>query len=463
MAIDAPDLIHELRSHLFEWLPRQAWFDALEGEIDDITVIRTETLRRQWPLVLWVPLEVEIDGAPVICQTVLALAPEVPDVVPSGAILGEVPSSTGPVMAYDALADPEAAAAFVAHVGDGIGTTAVTAIVDDPWLTTLELAQRWELTLYRRVQSGAHPDVELTALLAPDGRGLTRPPAAVWRKNHHDLASVRRGVRRGESAAELSRASVAELLARRSQPRENPLDVIEPMGTLGQALAALHVGLADQLGSSDGSGSTLAAVLSSRLPRQLDELAIARVSATYRRLAYADDLGRFIRVHGNLDLSAAERTRGAWTFTRFGCCPDSDLVTDQEPLSPLCDLAGLLHGVGRCAAAALDAALAEREQAGDHGDDPDFYEQAARRELAVLAEAWEERSVDAIIAGYTSNDEVHRLLPVERISRDALLTLFELELSVRDLVRSADRGPDLLRIPVEAVEDLAAASVRARW
>ena len=75
MAIDAPDLIHELRSHLFEWLPRQPWFDALEGEIDDITVIRTETLRRQWPLVLWVPLEVEIDGAPVICQTVLALAP----------------------------------------------------------------------------------------------------------------------------------------------------------------------------------------------------------------------------------------------------------------------------------------------------------------------------------------------------------------------------------------------------
>ena len=41
MAIDAPDLIHELRSHLFEWLPRQPWFDALEGEIDDITVIRT--------------------------------------------------------------------------------------------------------------------------------------------------------------------------------------------------------------------------------------------------------------------------------------------------------------------------------------------------------------------------------------------------------------------------------------
>ena len=81
----------------------------------------------------------------------------------------------------------------------------------------------------------------------------------------------------------------------------------------------------------------------------------------------------------------------------------------------------------------------------------------------MLAEAWEERSVDAIIAGYTSNDEVHRLLPVERISRDALLTLFELELSVRDLVRSADRGPELLRIPVEAVEDLAAASVRARW
>lgn len=464
MPIDAPDLIAELRNHLFDWLPRQPWFDALEGEVADITVIRTETLRRQWPLVLWVPLEVEIDGAPVLCQTVLALAPVVPDAVPESAILGEVPSSTGPVMAYDALADPEAAAAFVSHVGDGVGSSTVTALVDEPWLTTVELGQDWELTMYRRVQAGPHPDVELPALLAPDGRQLTRPPVAVWRKNHHDLATLRRRVRRGVSGADLCRVSVAELLALRCQPRENPLDVVDQMGSLGRGLAELHVGLAEHLGSTEGSGSALAAVLTERLPRQLDEMAMARVAATYRRLAFADDLGRFIRVHGNVDLASIEHGRSTWTFARFGCNPDSDLRLDHEPLSPLGDLAGLLHGISRCAAAALDDAVSLRASSGDESaDDPDFYEQAARRELAVLAEAWEERAVDAVIAGYTSNDAVHRLLPVERISRDALLTLFELELSVRDTVRSADRGPGLLRIPVEAVDALAGASVRARW
>ena len=479
MAIDAPELIDELRNHLFDWLPRQAWFDAHESEVAEITVIRTEVLRRQWPLVMWVPLEVEIDGAPVICQTVLALAPVVPDVVPGRAILGEVPSSTGPVMAYDALADPEASAAFVEHVADGLGATsnAVTDLVDEPWLTTIELANDWEVTLYRRVQSGPHPDVELTTLLAPDGRQLTRPPVAVWRKNHHDLATLRRRVRRSVSGAELCRASVTELLARRCQPRENPLDVVEQLGGLGRGLAALHVGLADHLGSAPGVGDRLAVVLGARLPRQLDELAAARVAATYRRLAFADDLGRFIRIHGNLDLAAVEHSRGAWTFSRFGCNPDSDLLLDQEPLTPLADLAGLLHGIGRCAAAALDEAMAQRsgsgaasgagsgdQRPGDDDDEaPDFYEQAARRELAVLAEAWEERGVDAVIAGYTSNDEVHRLLPVERISRDALLTLFELELGVRDRVRELDVGPQVLRIPVEAIDELAAASVRARW
>ncbi len=142
-------------------------------------------------------------------------------------------------------------------------------------------------------------------------------------------------------------------------------------------------------------------------------------------------------------------------MTRFGCSPDSSLMFEQLPMSPLCDLAGLLHGVGRVAAQAL-ADVSDPDATG-------YTEQANQRELAVLAEAWEERSVDALIAGYTSNDEVHRLLPVERISRDALLTLFELELSVRDAVRALIVDPDLLRIPVDEVAELADGAVRTRW
>ncbi|MFN8053104.1 MAG: hypothetical protein U0Q22_16785 [Acidimicrobiales bacterium] len=466
MAFDTEVLIPALRAHLFEWLPRQRWFDAIDREVEDVTVIRTEAVRRDWPLVMWVPLEVMIDGAPVICQTVLAFAAEVPDEVPDRAIVGEVPTGGEAVMVYDALASPVTAAAFVAHVSGGLTSSSPDRVVDTPWITTVELPQQREVTLYRRVQAGAHPDVELTSLIAEAGHSIVRPPAAVWRKNHYDLATLRRNVRRGTDGAELARASVSELLRRRCQPRENPLDMMASLVDLGRAVSEMHTDLADRLGVSDGTGDALSRNLAARLPRQLDDAAADRVAAAYRRLSHADDLGAFIRIHGNLELRSVERTRNGWLMTRFGCNPDSSLVFEQVPLSPLCDIASLLHGFGVTAASALADVIAERSAdaiATQGSDEPDFYEQEHRRELAVLAEAWEERSVDALIAGYTSNDAVHRLLPVERISRDALLALFELELSVRDAVRELSRDPELLRIPVEDVEDLATGDVRTRW
>lgn len=461
--IDSPEAVEELRRHLFDWLPRQAWFDALDGEVEDITIIRMETVRREWPVVMWVPLEVQIDSAPIIVQTVLALAPQVPDSVRDAAVIGEVPTSGDSLMVYDALADPESADAFVAHVSAGVGSGTAVSSTDAPWVTSIALGQQWELTLYRRVEAGAHPDVELTGLLAEAGMGMVRPPAAVWRKNHYDLAAVRRAVRRGTPGIEVARESVDELLSRRCQPRENPLDVVESITDLGRSIAEVHVELADRLGSSLSDGQKLVEQLVARLPRQLSQAAVDRIAESYRRLGFADDLGLFIRVHGNLELHTVERIRNGWVLSGFGCDPASSLMHERLPMSPLSDLAGLLHGFQTVAAEALAQVVAGRARERGGPDEPDFHEQGARRELTVLAEAWEERSVDALISGYTSYDPVHRLLPVERISRDALLTLFELELSVRDAVRSMSRGPDILRIPVERVEGLSVGEVRLRW
>ncbi len=257
MAIDPEILIPALRVELFDWLPRQLWFDAIDREVEDVTIIRTETVRRDWPIVMWVPLEVMIDGAPVICQTVLALAPVVPDEVPERAIVGEVPTGDEPVMVYDALAAPDTAAAFVAHVSGGLAAASPDRVVDTPWITTVQLPQQREVTLYRRVQAGAHPDVELTSLIAEAGHSIVRPPAAVWRKNHYDLATLRRNVRRGTDGDELARASVSELLARRCTPRENPLDLMASFVELGRAVSEMHVDLSDRLGVTVASGEDL--------------------------------------------------------------------------------------------------------------------------------------------------------------------------------------------------------------
>lgn len=456
--IDGTRFARDLAPLLYEWLPRQRWFDADRRELTEVVVIRSEVLRRRPTPVLWVPLEVMIDDAPVICQTVLALAEVVPDEVPDAAIVGEIGGPDGPTMVYDALRSHADAEAYVAHVGGGLGSARPESVDDSPWLTTILLAQQRELTLYRRVQAGPHPDVELTATLAANGVEAVRPPAAVWRKNRYDLASLRRNVRRGPTAHDDARASIDQLLARRCAPQENPADVASELEQLGRTVGELHVGLAEAFGTTPGDGDALARHLAARLPRGLDESAAARVAAAYGRLAAADDLGASIRVHGNLDLHAAERVRGRWIVSRFGCNPDSALVFEQQPLSPLCDVAGLLHSITTVAGAGLAAAI-ERPEGGSTGHDSG--PSAAERELGVLTEAWCERMADAVVAGYSSVRGTQRLLPVERISRDALVATFELELRVRDAARRAGRDQELLRLPLDPTDT--PPPTRARW
>lgn len=465
MSPDTSELIPALRSHFFEWLPAQGWFDARRGELDDVTIVRTEALRRDWPIVLWVPIEAVVSGAPILVHTFVALAPSVPGVVADRAVIGEVPTGGAPLMAYDALFDPETVQAIVARLSDGLTDAAPSRILERPWTTTVELSAPFDLVVYRRVQTGDHPDVELAGTLASAGLSSTCPPAAVWRRNESDLVNVRRRSKPGDLGVAIAKASVRELLRRRCQPRENPLDVMDSFALLGRNLADLHVELAEQYGTTRGDGDALLDIVVERLPYQLSDEAAAAIETSLSRLVYADDLGSFIRVHNNVDLGNVERIRSGWRFHRFGCRSESDLELESRPLSPLVDLAGLLHGCGAVAAAAAAATLAEMapDQEPEPGSPQWLLLDGDRREVEVLADAWEDRAADAIIAGYTSNDAVHRLLPVERISRDALLTLFELELVLRDLVRTRSNEAAMLSLPVDAVSDLVDAPIRLRW
>ncbi|MCO5313441.1 MAG: hypothetical protein M9952_10980 [Microthrixaceae bacterium] len=465
MSLDTSELIPTLGAHLREWLPSQAWFDARLNEIDELTVVRTEALRRSWPIVLWVPVEVVIDAAPSLVHMFVALAASVPASVPDRGVIGEVPTGGTPLMAYDALLDPVAARAVVERLSDTMTDEVPTRIFERPWVTNIELGSRFDLTLYRRVQLGKHPDVDLAGALAAAGLSVTCPPAAVWRRGDTDLANLRRRSKRGDLGVSIAQASARELLRRRCQPRENPLDVMDSFALLGRNLADMHVELAEQYGVTVGDGEALLDVLVERLPRQLSDEAADVLEHSLSRLVYADDLGGFIRVHNNLDLSNVERIRSGWLVHRFGCRAQSDLELESRPLSPLVDLAGLLHGcstVARSAAADALAAINPDEQP-EPGTPAALELEADRREVRVLADAWEERAADALIAGYTSNDAVHRLLPVERIARDALLTLFELELSIRDLVVSTLRGHQLVSLPLESVDGLIDTPIRLRW
>jgi predicted trehalose synthase len=78
----------------------------------------------------------------------------------------------------------------------------------------------------------------------------------------------------------------------------------------------------------------------------------------------------------------------------------------------------------------------------------------ADHELRVLADAWTVRNVNTFLAGYADVDAAHRLLPQSRPSRDALLSVFELDKAVYEVAYELAHRPELVDLPVQAVERL---------
>jgi predicted trehalose synthase len=58
------------------------------------------------------------------------------------------------------------------------------------------------------------------------------------------------------------------------------------------------------------------------------------------------------------------------------------------------------------------------------------------------------------LAGYADVDAAHRLLPQSRSSRDALLSVFELDKAVYEVAYELAHRPELVDLPVQAVERL---------
>jgi maltokinase len=417
--------------------------------------VRVELFRRTWPLGVWLPIETILaDGASVTHQLAVGIGPRVPDEVPPSAVIGEVATPDGTGMAFDAFAAPELAAAFINYATPDVPVQRVRPVPGVRSGAAFVADDRWFVKAFRRIESGEHPGLELARVLAERGVGTVTPPVSSWRRGDSDLVGVARWVRGATSGAAMAAASIADVLERRCKPRESRLDFARSAEALGQLVASIHVALAAAFGSAPADGVALAGFLIDRLERRRAESGIDldRVQSSFARLAAAEDLGTSIRVHGDLGLARVVSARSKWWLVDFDVDDVGTFDDRRVPISPLADVAAVLSSVSDVRIAAV--AAAEASAGGREAED---------REARVLGDAWEDRAVDAFVAGYTSNDQVHRLLPVERTSRDALLSVFELDRTVARLSRDARRDPGLIRLPTAEVDELLSAQPRRRW
>ncbi len=164
-----------------------------------------------------------------------------------------------------------------------------------------------------------------------------------------------------------------------------------------------------------------------------DPAAVRRHLQTVRSQA---DVGRELRIHGDLHLAQVIQVDAGWVVLDFEGEPARIPEGRFTSSSPLRDVAGMLRSLHYAAA----SGLAE----WDEGD----------QELLDLLVAWEERSRAAFLDGYLGHEGVADLLPDAEADRIALLTAFELDKAVYELGYELGHRPDKVAIPLEGIARL---------
>lgn len=405
-----------------------------------LSLRRIDTLRDGWPTLLWILVEVRNGGGsgpPSWYQLPLGATPERPAHLPDSAIVGRLGTPRGDAHLFDALADEELTLAFAAHVAPDLHPVSVRPLGREQSNTSVVLDERYILKVFRRIQPGPNPDVEVTERLGTVGYGGVPVPVAIWRRDGTDLAVVRRFERSRGDGFELASSSLRELFNLRRPPRDCKLDFAEESRTLGESVAQLHVALAEAFGAEPADGDAWATDMCAQLHRvAAGRLDTGRIEAVYDRLRDAEDLGAAIRIHGDLHLAQVLRLQRGWMVLDFEGEPARPLAERRHTSSPLRDVAGMTRSFQYAAALALR-----------NLEEPDH-------EQRVLADAWTVRNVNSFLAGYADVDEAHRLLPQARTSRDALLSVFELDKAVYEVAYELSHRPELVDLPVRAVERL---------
>ena len=417
------------------YLGRQRWFAGEEPE--KVVVQEDEELMQglHWLLV-------EADGARY--QLVIGLRPaDNPPEYLNGheaGILGAVDGQ----LAFDATIDPEYAKALLARVAPDQEITHIRPMNVEQSNSSLVADDRLVLKLFRRLQHGPNPDVEVTEALAQAGFLHVAAPLATWSFEGSHLAVVQPYLSGGSEGWALALGSLRDLYARAEEGETDPAeaggDFAAEACRLGQVTGRMHVALAEAFGTSPGDPEAWAEMARAQLARlQPGDVDAAAAASFIDRLTSLADAGAAIRVHGDYHLGQVLRTDAGWFVLDFEGEPARPLEERMLPSSPFKDVAGMVRSLHY----ATQVTLTEREP-------------LQMEAVAGLDEAWERRNRDAFREGYLGVEGIDRLLPADDEARGVLVGAFELDKAVYEVLYERAHRPDWVEIPLHAIRRLLA-------
>jgi 1,4-alpha-glucan branching enzyme len=295
------------------------------------------------------------------------------------------------------------------------------------------------LKLFRRLEPGINPEVELTNALTAAGSRHVPPQvgALVYRGDgvgtalgvvSEFLKDVREGWRLAvDDAVAATQAPGGDLGAR---------PFIARLADLGAAVADTHAILAEVLPSAPATDADVT-VWADAVRRQAAELldspgpplAIDRAAVAAAVDAAAAAVvapGLRLRTHGDLHLGQVVDSSRGWQVLDFEGEPARPIDERRALLSPARDLAGMLRSFDYAAATGV-------WRAGGAIDDA----------LPPVLLAWREAARESFLRGYDNR--------ARQGVDDALLTLFELEKAIYEVEYERANRPDWLAIALGGV------------
>ncbi|HEY2723580.1 MAG TPA: aminoglycoside phosphotransferase [Pseudonocardiaceae bacterium] len=466
------DLVETITEALRVLLPEQRWFAGKGRPVHGVRALRTTELSGPDPALIHAVVEVDQGEAqPDRYQLLLGARGELPDSLGHAWV-----AATGDRAVYQAEHDPELTSLLLGLMAEGVEvgglrfTTEPGATLDtglrsrpvgaDQSNTSLVFGQTYILKLFRKVDTGRSPDLELHRALAARGcKHIATPLGSI----EGDLDEVM-GPGGGDSTVTygmlteylrgtadgwaMATTSVRDLLAEdmradgsttgveHPHPEDVGGDFASEAHRLGQAVATVHADLAAALGSTpapDGYLDTLADEMHEKLDQVLAQ--VPELGAHEPALRATFDAVRDLtapvplqRVHGDLHLGQVLRSVTGWVLIDFEGEPMAPLAQRVAPASPLRDVAGMLRSF---------------DYAANHlplGD-------ADPQQRAVVALEWTIRNQDAFCDGYAQVASDPR-------EQHVLLRAFELSKAVYEVGYENGNRPTWLQIPMEAIARL---------
>ena len=432
---------------LREWLVQQRWFASKARSVSELRVLEQVTLQQQPPFFALAIVEAVFQpGTHEIYQLPLGVR----ETGWEGGAIAEVDGWT----IYDGLTDPDIARCLYRLMRERYeaGELAFRSVDDELEApqdvrpvgaeqsnSSVVFDDKLILKLFRRLEAGVNPELELLRFLCSHGFEHV-PPLVGWFEWGGRLMDATLGIMQRYLAGARDGWELAlDELGR------SPETFLNPLRELGAVTGRLHSVLgsdaSDPAFAPEEPSAESLSLLTATVDEEIERVFVGlpedervepvrgRGQDVRERLQALSQIavgGRVIRTHGDYHLGQTMRGADSWTIIDFEGEPARPLPERRVKRSPLRDVAGMLRSFAYLASAS-----------------------ELMRGVSV-PEGWEERARVAFLDGYYEAVD-GSLLPPGREATDHLLSVFELEKAVYELRYEINNRPDWVQIPVAGI------------